>query len=300
MLNSLDLPTDPSRDARRRRHVGRRRFLRGRRAAEARGLRRRRRHAAALRPRRRDAPQGRLLRRPGHPRRPPRRRGARHPALCARLREPLPRGGDRALRRRATSRGETPIPCVALQPARSSSATCWRPPATSAPTRWRPATTSRRAPGRTGAARCTAPPIPTATRAISCSPPRREQLDFLRFPLGELPKDETRALARELGLAVADKPDSQDICFVPQGRYTDVIERLQPGRGARPARSSTSTAACSAATRASSTTPSASAAASASRSASRSTSSASTPAARAGDRRPARGAGHPHDPPRAT
>lgn len=55
-----------------------------------------------------------------------------------------------------------------------------------------------------------------------------EQLDFLRFPLGELPKDETRRLARDLGLAVAEKADSQDICFVPQGRYADVIARLRP------------------------------------------------------------------------
>lgn len=54
------------------------------------------------------------------------------------------------------------------------------------------------------------------------------QLDFLRFPLGELPKDETRRLAQELGLSVAQKPDSQDICFVPQGRYADVIARLRP------------------------------------------------------------------------
>ncbi|HZB37565.1 MAG TPA: tRNA 2-thiouridine(34) synthase MnmA [Beijerinckiaceae bacterium] len=56
-----------------------------------------------------------------------------------------------------------------------------------------------------------------------------EQLDMLRFPLGELDKAETRALACELGLAVADKADSQDICFVPQGRYSEVIERLRPG-----------------------------------------------------------------------
>ena len=56
-----------------------------------------------------------------------------------------------------------------------------------------------------------------------------EQLAMLRFPLGERPKDETRALARELGLSVSEKPDSQDICFVPQGRYSDVIERLKPG-----------------------------------------------------------------------
>jgi tRNA-uridine 2-sulfurtransferase len=55
-----------------------------------------------------------------------------------------------------------------------------------------------------------------------------EQLDLLLFPLGELPKAETRAIAHELGLSVADKSDSQDICFVPSGKYTDVIERLRP------------------------------------------------------------------------
>ena len=59
------------------------------------------------------------------------------------------------------------------------------------------------------------------------------QLAMLRFPLGELGKAETRALARDLGLIVADKADSQDICFVPKGRYGDVIERLKPG-AARP------------------------------------------------------------------
>jgi tRNA-specific 2-thiouridylase len=56
----------------------------------------------------------------------------------------------------------------------------------------------------------------------------REQLDFLRFPLGGLEKPEVRRLAAELGLAVADKPDSQDICFVPEGRYTTVLDRLRP------------------------------------------------------------------------
>jgi tRNA-specific 2-thiouridylase len=55
-----------------------------------------------------------------------------------------------------------------------------------------------------------------------------EQLALLRFPLGEMPKTATRAIAHELGLSVADKSDSQDICFVPSGRYTDVIERLRP------------------------------------------------------------------------
>ena len=58
---------------------------------------------------------------------------------------------------------------------------------------------------------------------------RQEDLDFLRFPLGDLTKDQTRDLARELDLLVADKPDSQDICFVPDGRYASVIEKLRPG-----------------------------------------------------------------------
>jgi len=57
----------------------------------------------------------------------------------------------------------------------------------------------------------------------------RAQLDLLRFPLGDRTKAETRELARRFGLAVADKQDSQDICFVPSGRYADVIERLRPG-----------------------------------------------------------------------
>jgi tRNA-specific 2-thiouridylase len=54
------------------------------------------------------------------------------------------------------------------------------------------------------------------------------QLDFVRFPLGELTKDEVRAVAASLDLDIADKPDSQDICFVPDGRYTTVIDRLRP------------------------------------------------------------------------
>ena len=59
-----------------------------------------------------------------------------------------------------------------------------------------------------------------------------EQLAFLRFPLGDLPKATVRALAAELGLVVADKPDSQDICFVPTGKYAEVVERLRPGASA--------------------------------------------------------------------
>ena len=56
----------------------------------------------------------------------------------------------------------------------------------------------------------------------------REQLDFLRFPLGDLPKDSVRAIAAEFGLEVAAKPDSQDICFVPDGDYAGLVKRLRP------------------------------------------------------------------------
>ena len=56
-----------------------------------------------------------------------------------------------------------------------------------------------------------------------------EQLGFLRFPLGHLNKDQTRELAEAFGLIVADKPDSQDICFVPEGRYVDIVEKIRPG-----------------------------------------------------------------------
>jgi tRNA-specific 2-thiouridylase len=55
-----------------------------------------------------------------------------------------------------------------------------------------------------------------------------EQLDFLRFPLGGLPKSEVRRLALETGLKVASKPDSQDICFVPDGDYASLVKRLRP------------------------------------------------------------------------
>ena len=56
----------------------------------------------------------------------------------------------------------------------------------------------------------------------------QDQLDFLRFPLGGMSKEDVRAHAREMGLEIADKHDSQDICFVPQGHYADVIKRMHP------------------------------------------------------------------------
>ena len=57
----------------------------------------------------------------------------------------------------------------------------------------------------------------------------QEQLDYLRFPLGSMNKEETRKEAERLGLAVADKPDSQDICFVPDGDYAKVVKNIRPG-----------------------------------------------------------------------
>jgi tRNA-specific 2-thiouridylase len=82
--------------------------------------------------------------------------------------------------------------------------------------------------------------LPDGSRALTCAADAdrdqsyflfattREQLDYLRFPLGDMTKPEVRDLARRFGLEVADKHDSQDICFVPTGRYTDIISRLKP------------------------------------------------------------------------
>ncbi len=79
--------------------------------------------------------------------------------------------------------------------------------------------------GRVGLARARDPSRDQSYFLVATT---RAQLDFLRFPLGELPKDDVRVFARELGLKVADKPDSQDICFVPDGRYVTVIDRVRP------------------------------------------------------------------------
>jgi len=82
--------------------------------------------------------------------------------------------------------------------------------------------------------------LPDGSRALTCAADAdrdqsyflfattREQLDFIRFPLGDMTKPEVREHARRFGLTVADKHDSQDICFVPTGRYTDIISRLKP------------------------------------------------------------------------
>ncbi|MEM1360093.1 MAG: tRNA 2-thiouridine(34) synthase MnmA [Pseudomonadota bacterium] len=75
---------------------------------------------------------------------------------------------------------------------------------------------------------CAADPVRDQSYFLFSTTP--DQLSYLRFPLGHLPtKDATRALAVKHGLPVADKPDSQDICFVPNGNYAAVIEKLRPG-----------------------------------------------------------------------
>jgi len=70
---------------------------------------------------------------------------------------------------------------------------------------------------------------PTRDQSYFLFSTTKEQLAFLRFPIGSMPKSETRAHAHRLGLPVAEKPDSQDICFVPDGNYARVVERLRPG-----------------------------------------------------------------------
>ncbi len=70
---------------------------------------------------------------------------------------------------------------------------------------------------------------PTKDQSYFLFTTTQEQLDFLRFPLGGWSKDLTRQHAERLGLIVADKPDSQDICFVPNGSYARVVEKLRPG-----------------------------------------------------------------------
>jgi tRNA-uridine 2-sulfurtransferase len=123
--------------------------------------------------------------------------------------------------------GETPIPCVRcnqrvkfrdlLDQARSLEADCL-------------ATGHyvQRVMGTDGA-ELHAATDPTRDQSYFLFATTQAQLDFLRFPLGGMPKTETRALAERFDLPVATKPDSQDICFVPNGNYASVVERLRPG-----------------------------------------------------------------------
>ena len=128
-------------------------------------------------------------------------------------------------------RGETPIPCVAC-----NRTVKFRDLAASAHALGAKALATghyaRRVVGRDGPELHRAAD-PARDQSYFLFATTRAQLDFLRFPLGDLPKAETRALARRFSLPVAAKPDSQDICFVPQGRYADVVLKLRP-EAARP------------------------------------------------------------------
>jgi tRNA-uridine 2-sulfurtransferase len=124
--------------------------------------------------------------------------------------------------------GETPIPCVRcnqtvkfkdlLDQARALGADCM-------------ATGHyvRRIAGVSGKAEMHRGSDPARDQSYFLFATTQEQIDFLRFPLGGAGKTQTRRIAERLGLAVADKPDSQDICFVPDGGYAKVVERLRPG-----------------------------------------------------------------------
>ncbi len=124
-------------------------------------------------------------------------------------------------------RGETPLPCVRcnervkfadlLQSSKNLGASAL---ATGHYVRW--------VNGRFGPELHSAIDI-TRDQSYFLFPTTKEQLEVLRFPLGEFPKEIVRKYARDLGLKVSEKPDSQDICFVPNGNYASLIEKLRPG-----------------------------------------------------------------------
>lgn len=86
----------------------------------------------------------------------------------------------------------------------------------------------RRAVGADGRAELHRAADPARDQSYFLFATTQEQLEFLRFPLGDLPKPQVRAIATELGLGVAAKPDSQDICFVPDGDYAAVVRKIHP------------------------------------------------------------------------
>ena len=213
---------------------------------------------------------------PGHPRRAPRRRGDRHPALRARLRSPLPRGGDRPLRRELSRRRDAD-PLRRVQPLDQVP----RPPGD------RPGTRRRRAgdrplrgeppPAGRPPRACSAPPIRTATRATSSTRRRPSSSRSCAFRSARC-RQGRDARARPRARPHGRRQGGQPGHLLRAARALQRRHRAaEAGRRAAAARSSMSTAACSAATRASSTTPSASGAGSASRSASRFTSCGSMP-----------------------
>lgn len=125
-------------------------------------------------------------------------------------------------------RGETPVPCI-----RCNQKVKFRDLLRTAKELGADALATghyvRRVVGASGKAELHMAADPSRDQSYFLFATTQGQLDFLRFPLGELPKSETRHLAEKFGLPVAQKPDSQDICFVPDGDYAAVVAKLRPG-----------------------------------------------------------------------
>ena len=145
---------------------------------------------------------------------------------CSTTRAALPRPSSTALPRATppARRRSRASPATS----RSSSATFSTPPRSSAPTCWRRAITFSAARARTVQS-WRAPSMPIATRAISCSPPRPSSFATCGSRSAACRRRKCASWRASSHLPVAEKADSQDICFVPTGRYTGVIERLKPG-----------------------------------------------------------------------
>jgi len=180
----------------------------------------------ALRPWRGDGAQGCVLRRAGHRRREAGRRASRHCALRSRLREPVQAGSHRRFRRQLSPRRDAdPVRPLAISG--SSFATFSPPRAISAPRHSATGHYVRRIMGPGG---------PELHKACDAARDQsyflfattRAELDYLRFPLGRFAKGETRELARTFRARRRRQAGQQDICFVPQGSYVDIVERLQP------------------------------------------------------------------------
>ena len=223
---------------------------------------------------------------------PARRRPAGHPVLRDEPGARVRGRRHRAVRRRLPRRPHAQ-PVRRLQHASSSSARCWDAPGSSTAARpSRPATTPAAAwsTRRTARGPCSpGPPTRPRTRPTSCTGCGRTSCAHSRFPLGDLTKPEVREIARGLGLVTADKPESQEICFVPGGDYRAELRSAaagtpEPGPGARRRRARGRRA-----RRARPASPWASARASAWRWASRATCRGIDPATNAIVARPARG-----------
>ena len=177
-----------------------------------------------------------------------RRRGERAPAapgrMCA-MRRASPSGsasritcsitrrgfarGHRGFRRQLSPRRDAG-PVHPLQRAHQVPRPAWRPRASSAPARWPPAIMRAACRGRRGPS-CTAPATWRATRAISSLRTTPAELDFLRFPLGALGKDETRALARASAFRSPTSPTARTSALSRRGSYAALVDRLRPEAG---------------------------------------------------------------------